>query len=1017
MPTTFDVFYLGIGPEFDTIEGNHTSENHTALNGLSFGGGADPLYQNVQTLAPDPVQGPGTDGDATAYAADNAAANERFQIDGGAPQTFDALMVYADTVVTYSDGTTAMIEAIVMQDTDGRLYLIPTASGPNADTDTLEAKPIEAITLGTAQPAGGTGVYGMYADRYQMNLKDEIVEGTGGDDLIDAGYTDDPEGDRVDNADNFEGNDDDVIEAGAGDDTVYAGAGDDTVYAGDDDDRVGGGAGDDALFGEAGEDTLDGGGGTDTIDGGGGHDVIHGDGVTPADAVLVAFEDFGDGASGWTDTSTDSGGAFGDFLGRFAGTGGDSSGGPLTEKTFDLADGYSAVVVEFDLYILDSWDADNPTFSVGPEGDAFQLYVNGEQIANEMFSWNDASFDGDRSGTITAGGVDYSYSFVQAESGDLGFSSDWEDQIWHVRLEAEDYTDDQITLGFGSTTNLSVDDESLGIDNLHVVSTNDTSVDVTEAGGHDLLFGGDGDDTIYGGAGDNTIDGGEGDDLIDDAPGAILSGNDDLDGGMGNDTIYAGGGADTVLGGAGDDLILGESGDNLIDGGTGDDTIWSGSGDDSITGGDDADTVVLQDGYGSDTIEGGEGGTDRDAIDASALTGDSTLTFTGDEAGTLASGPDGAAFIEIEEVRLGSGDDTIDASATSGGVEVDAGEGDDLITGGSGGDSLAGGSGADTIAGGDGDDLLSGGAGDDLFAFADGNGGNVVSDFDMADADEDGFTNDQLDVSDLTDEDGNPVKSSDVEVSDDGSGNAVLSFPGGTSVTLLGVDPDALDAGRLYSMGVPCFTAGTRIATPGGPRAVESLKPGDLVSTFDGGALPVVWTGRSDLDAAAMTARPDLRPVRIRAGALGNGRDLLLSPQHRVALGTADRPEGFVRARWLAEDGDGRFRFARGKRAAEYVHVMLPRHAVVLAEGALVESFYPGPQALAALDVFAKARLFLRFPSLAGIRSPGDARLQYGPLALPELDRHEMLALIPLPGVAPVRGLGPCRQGRSAADA
>jgi hypothetical protein len=79
-----------------------------------------------------------------------------------------------------------------------------------------------------------------------------------------------------------------------------------------------------------------------------------------------------------------------------------------------------------------------------------------------------------------------------------------------------------------------------------------------------------------------------------------------------------------------------------------------------------------------------------------------------------------------------------------------------------------------------------------------------------------------------------------------------------------------------------CFAHGTRIAVPGGSRAVEALRPGDLVETLDRGPQPVVWTGQM-----VEAARCRRAPVVIRAGALGSGvpaRDLWLSPQHRVTL-------------------------------------------------------------------------------------------------------------------------------------
>jgi hypothetical protein len=60
---------------------------------------------------------------------------------------------------------------------------------------------------------------------------DYSVQGTAGDDTIDASHTGDPEGDRVDNADSR--NNDNVIDAGAGNDLIPAGLGDDTVMGGE----------------------------------------------------------------------------------------------------------------------------------------------------------------------------------------------------------------------------------------------------------------------------------------------------------------------------------------------------------------------------------------------------------------------------------------------------------------------------------------------------------------------------------------------------------------------------------------------------------------------------------------------------------------------------------------------------------------------------------------------------------------------------------------------------------------
>ena len=82
---------------------------------------------------------------------------------------------------------------------------------------------------------------------------DGTVEGTGGDDLIDVGYTGDPEGDMVDANDA-------ILPGDTGnDDLIYGYDGNDTILSGDGDDVAYGGTGNDDVLGEGGDDTLFGG--------------------------------------------------------------------------------------------------------------------------------------------------------------------------------------------------------------------------------------------------------------------------------------------------------------------------------------------------------------------------------------------------------------------------------------------------------------------------------------------------------------------------------------------------------------------------------------------------------------------------------------------------------------------------------------------------------------------------------------------------------------------------------------
>lgn len=145
---------------------------------------------------------------------------------------------------------------------------------------------------------------------------------------------------------------------------------------------------------------------------------------------------------------------------------------------------------------------------------------------------------------------------------------------------------------------------------------------------------------------------------------------------------------------------------------------------------------------------------------------------------------------------------------------------------------------------------------------------------------------------------------------------------------------------------VICFLPGTQIATPSGTRNVESLAPGDLVSTRDTGARPVVWRGETRLSGAELYLYPHLRPYRIASGALGQDRpegDLLISPEHRVlqhAPAFCGAGEVLVSARDLEDGRKVRRDFSLS--SVTYVHLMLEQHEIITANGVPCESFHPG---------------------------------------------------------------------------
>lgn len=202
---------------------------------------------------------------------------------------------------------------------------------------------------------------------------------------------------------------------------------------------------------------------------------------------------------------------------------------------------------------------------------------------------------------------------------------------------------------------------------------------------------------------------------------------------------------------------------------------------------------------------------------------------------------------------------------------------------------------------------------------------------------------------------------------------AIVTFdfdPDGT----LELDPDDV---------VPCFTRGTLIETASGPVAVEDLKVGDLVRTRDNGLQPIRWIGSRRLGRAGLAAKPNLRPIRIRAGALGTGTpsaDLLVSPQHRILVRSriAQRmfstAEVLVAAKQLLQlDG---IEIADDLETVDYFHILFDRHEVVYSNGAETESLYTGPQALAGVGKAAREEIFALFPTLAETEDePQAARL------------------------------------------
>ncbi|RME14514.1 MAG: type I secretion protein, partial [Alphaproteobacteria bacterium] len=157
------------------------------------------------------------------------------------------------------------------------------------------------------------------------------------------------------------------------------------------------------------------------------------------------------------------------------------------------------------------------------------------------------------------------------------------------------------------------------------------------------------------------------------------------------------------------------------------------------------------------------------------------------------------------------------------------------------------------------------------------------------------------------------------------------------------------------------------------------------------------WIGRQHFATASLRARPPLRPVRIRAGALGNNlpeRDLVVSPQHRMLLATPraqllyGEPEVLAAANALV-GRPGIERLAPAE--VDYVHIMFERHELVLANGAWSESFQPGDWSLGTVGAAQREEILAIFPELAAARQ--NPQRPPMPAARPSLKTREVQAL------------------------
>ncbi len=639
--------------------------------------------------------------------------------------------------------------------------------------------------------------------------------------------------------------------------------------------------------------------------------------------------------------------------------------------------------------IIDSGLGDD-TVDGGAGDDTFVITEEGNGIDNDEITGGETEEDngGD---TIDTTDIDDDLDVVFSDP-EEGTITDGTDTTTFEEIE-------NIRLGGG-------DDSVVGSDGNENVDGGGGSDTMEGGGGSDALSGGDGEDVIDGGDGDDVLDGGDDDDEITGGDGA-----DSVDGGDGNDLIDTSGpfsldpndptgkpdqdypglyvadddpdnDKDTVIGGAGNDTITTGDDADSIEGGEGEDVINAGIDDDTVDGGDEAD--FIEGGEGNDVILGGDG---ADTI-YGGIDGPDVINIP-DDSGDLR--PDNGR----DDIDGGRGDDVIfgqdDDDTLRGGIGndfLDGGVDDDELFGDIGFDTLIGGQGQDTLDGGRGRDTMEGGIGNDTFIELGNDGADLITDFNVGNTgsinDGDQTNNDFVDLSDFYNDDTvdlvnaaatNPLNNFDNPLAmlradaEDGrldgqiNGEDFSAFFNGLDLTIQNGGA-AVTGGNLTfdNTNVACFVRGTQIATRRGLIPIEKLQAGDEIITMDHGFQKIRWIGSTSVPADG-----NLAPVVIRKGAMGNERDLRVSPQHRMLVRgwhvelMFGQKEALVPAKALIND-ETVFPLEGG--TVDYFHMMFDRHELVYAEGIPSESFHPGHVGLGSFAEETREEILSLFPQL-----------------------------------------------------
>jgi hypothetical protein len=225
-------------------------------------------------------------------------------------------------------------------------------------------------------------------------------------------------------------------------------------------------------------------------------------------------------------------------------------------------------------------------------------------------------------------------------------------------------------------------------------------------------------------------------------------------------------------------------------------------------------------------------------------------------------------------------------------------------------------------------------------------------------------------------------------VKSNGGSLELLSLTNGLTVNTAAIDAawndsgnntiviDQIITGPTHASGeiddIICFAAGTKIETARGQVSVEDLRVADQIRTYDHGNAPIRWIGSCRVSGPQLEAHPNLKPILIRADALGAGhprQDLIVSPQHRVLVSSAIAMRMFGHKEVLVPANKllplhGVEVVSDSPNGVEYWHILFDQHEIIWSNGTPTESLFTGPEALKSVSAESRAEIQTLFPEI-----------------------------------------------------